>query len=34
MREIGDYIELDKQDGSLYHDDAMALNCGRSALEF
>lgn len=34
MKEIGGYIELDKQDGSIYHDKAVALNCGRAALEY
>jgi len=34
MREIGGYMELDKHYGSIYHDDAVALNCGRACLEY
>ena len=35
MNEIGGYFELDLNDfGSLYHDDLVALNTGRNALEF
>lgn len=34
MKEIGGYIELDRQGGSLYHDGAVTLNCGRAALEY
>lgn len=34
MIEIGGYIELDKQNGAIYHENAVALNCGRAALEY
>lgn len=34
MREIGGYIEFEHYHGSLYHDRAVALNCGRSALAY
>jgi len=34
MKEIGGYIELDRHFGSLYHDHAVALNCGRAGLEY
>ena len=34
MREIGGYIELDSHFGSDYHEGAVALNCGRTALEY
>ena len=34
MREIGGYMELDKHSGSIYHDGAVALNCGRACLEY
>ena len=34
MREIGGYIELDKHKGSIYHNGAVALNCGRACLEY
>ena len=32
MKEIGGYIELDTYTGKEYHEDAVALNCGRNAL--
>lgn len=34
MREIGGYIELDRHNGSIYHEEAVALNCGRACLEY
>lgn len=34
MREIGGYLELEKNYGSLYHDDAIALNNARNCLVF
>ena len=34
MREIGGYIELDKNSGVMFHDEAIKLNCGRNALEY
>lgn len=34
MKEIGGYIELDQNFGRLYHDHAVALNCGRAGLEY
>lgn len=34
MKEIGGYLELDRQCGSIFHDNAIALNCGRAALEY
>lgn len=33
-KEIGGYLELDKVNASVYHDDAIALNSGRSALRY
>lgn len=34
MKEVGGYLELDKHSGSIYHDDAVALNCGRNCLAY
>lgn len=34
MKEIGGYIEFERNTGSLYHENAIALNCGRAALEY
>lgn len=34
MREIGGYLEFETYSGSLYHDGALALNCGRACLEY
>lgn len=34
MKEIGGYFELDNYTGTIYHEDALALNCGRKALQF
>lgn len=34
MKEYGGYIELEKNHGSMLHEDAEALNCGRNALEY
>lgn len=34
MREIGGYIELDTYTGSMLHEDAVKLNCGRNALAY
>lgn len=33
-REIGGYIEFERYSGSVYHDGAVALDCGRSCLEY
>lgn len=32
MKEIGGYMELDEYTGSLVHEDAIALNCGKMHL--
>ena len=32
--EIGGYLELERYAGSLYHDDAVALNCCRGCLAY
>ena len=34
MKEIGGYIEFESYHGSLYHDGASALNCGRNCLAY
>ena len=34
MREIGGYIELDQFHGPMLHEEAVALNCGRSCLAY
>lgn len=34
MREIGGFIEIAESRGSEYHENAIALNCGRSCLEY
>lgn len=34
MKEIGGYIELETFNGNMLHDGAVALNCGRGALEY
>ena len=34
MKEIGGYLEYEYNTGSLYHDDAIRLNCGRVCLEY
>lgn len=34
MREIGGYLELDSYNGSIYHESAVALNCGRNCLAY
>lgn len=34
MREIGGYIEFEHYNGTLFHEDAIKLNCGRSALVY
>lgn len=34
MREIGGYIELDKYNLPMLHENAIALNCGRNALGY
>ena len=34
MKEIGWYIELDTYTGAMLHEKAIALNCGRGALEY
>ena len=32
--EIGGYLEIERYEGSLYHDNAIALNCGRGCLAY
>lgn len=34
MKEIGGYIEFEHYNGSVFHERALALNCGRSALAY
>lgn len=34
FKEIGGYIEFEHYNGSMFHDSAVALNCGRSALDY
>lgn len=34
MQEYGGYIEFESYEGSLLHDKAIPLNCGRSALAY
>lgn len=34
MKEIGGYIELETNSGHEYHEDALALNCGRNCLAY
>jgi len=34
MKEIGGYLELDRYSGTLYHEEALALNCGRTCLQY
>lgn len=34
MKEIGGYIEIEKNIGGLYHNNAVALNCGRNCLGY
>lgn len=34
MKEYGGYIELESNHGPMLHEDAVALNCGRNALEY
>lgn len=34
MREIGGYIELDRHEGNVFHDEAIPLNSGRACLEY
>ena len=34
MREIGGYIEFEHYHGSILHEDAIALNCGRNCLAY
>lgn len=34
MREIGGYIEIDRYDLPMLHDEATALNCGRNCLAY
>lgn len=34
MKEYGGYIEFESYEGSLLHDEAIPLNCGRSALAY
>ncbi len=34
MREIGGYIEFEHYRGSMLHEDAIALNCGRNCLAY
>lgn len=32
MKEIGGYIEFERNTGDIYHNDALGLNCGRNCL--
>lgn len=34
MKEIGGYFELDRYNGSIFHEGAVALNCGRNCLAY
>lgn len=34
MKEYGGYIEFETNHGAMLHEDAIALNCGRGALEY
>jgi len=34
VKEIGGYLEFERFHGSLYHDDAIRLNCGRNCLAY
>jgi hypothetical protein len=34
MKEIGGYLELDRYNGSIFHEGAVALNCGRNCLAY
>lgn len=34
VQEYGGYIEFEHYNGSIYHDEAIALNCGRNALAY
>ncbi len=34
MKEIGGYIEFEKNTGEIYHNNAIALNCGRNCLAY
>lgn len=34
MKEYGGYIEIENNYGHMLHEDAVALNCGRNALEY
>ena len=34
MKEYGGYIEFETFHGKMLHDNAVALNCGRGALEY
>ena len=34
MKEIGGFLEFEKNYGDLLHDDGLKLNCGRSCLEY
>ena len=34
VKEIGGYLELDRYKGAIYHEDAVALNCGRNCLAY
>ena len=34
MKEIGGYLELDMNTGSMLHQDGILLNCGRNALAY
>lgn len=34
MKEYGGYIEFENYSGPLFHDEAIALNCGRNALAY
>ena len=34
IKECGGYIELEVNHGKMLHEEALALNCGRGALEY
>lgn len=34
MKEYGGYIEFERYDWNMMHDNAIALNCGRNALSY
>ena len=34
MKEIGGYLEIEYNKGSIFHEEALKLNCGRACLEY